>query len=411
MFYVEFAGASTSGVLERHAQGGPDELTIRLLRSARLSGVVHLPDGRPARQILVIAGFATGFSLKTAARTDDEGRYLFDNLVPDHQYMVTVNDESWAAPSLVSSISREGQEQRGLDFTLIKGTLIHGRVTEGSDHRPSKGTVVSLSEEGELLPKEHRTVSRNKYGMHRGWSSGPEGRYQFRVGPGHYKLQASSDDRTEPVTVEVKNEAEIVRDLSTKGSARPTFFSGLVIQKTASGDRPINKAWVFRWPVDGRYFTDAEGRFAMERQTSGETMLYAFCPDKGLAGFVSLSTEADNVTVVVSQTGTVTGRVIDSNGKPWAKQRIRVELAKGPYSVSTAHFAVSALMTDDQGRFTYKDGPVGSAGEFSAFHQKDGPTIVPFQNRGPRTVVAFEIRDLEPVDVPDLVVPAEKTAK
>jgi hypothetical protein len=248
--------------------------------------------------------------------------------------------------------------------------------------------------------------------MHRAWSYGPEGRYQFRVGPGHYTLQASSDDRAESVTVEVKNEAEIVCDLSTKGLARPTFFSGVVIEKTARGDRPIDKALVFRWPVDGGYFTDEEGKFGMERRTSGETMLYAVCPDKGLAGFASLATEAENVTVVVSQTGTVTGRVSDSNGKPWAKQQLKVQLGKGPYSVSTAHFAVSTLMTDDQGRFAYKDGPVGSAGEFSAFHhQKDGPPIMRFQNPGPRTVVAFEIRDLEPVEVPDLVVPAEKSVK
>jgi len=117
------------------------------------------------------------------------------------------------------------------------------------------------------------------------------------------------------------------------------------------------------------------------------------------------------VKVVVTPTATVTGRIIDSNGKPRAKQRVRVELAKGPYSVSPAHFAVSSVVTDDQGRFTYRDAPVGSAGELAAFHQKDGPDIMPFEVRGPRTVVAFEIRDLEPVEVPDLVVPADKTAK
>jgi hypothetical protein len=63
------------------------------------------------------------------------------------------------------------------------------------------------------------------------------------------------------------------------------------------------------------------------------------------------------------------------------------------------------------GSLTYKDGPVGSAGEISAFHQKDGPLLAPFQNRPPRTVVAFEIRDLDPVEVPDLVIPAGRIAR
>jgi hypothetical protein len=94
-------------------------------------------------------------------------------------------------------------------------------------------------------------------------------------------------------------------------------------------------------------------------------------------------------------------------GEPAAPSRT----GQGAVPRLNAHFAVSALMTDDQGRFTYKDDPVGSAGEISTLHRKDGPTFVPFQNRGPRTVVTFEIRDLELVEVPDLVVPGEKTAK
>jgi len=117
------------------------------------------------------------------------------------------------------------------------------------------------------------------------------------------------------------------------------------------------------------------------------------------------------VKLVLSQTSTVIRRVIDSNGKPWAKQRLRIELANGPYLSSSAHFAVSAVMTDEQGRFIYKDGPVGSTGEISAFHQKNQHLIMLVWERGPRTVVAFEIHDLEPVAVPDLVVPAEKAAK
>ena len=399
----------------RYVKGGPTELTSRLHRRPRLTGTVRFPDGRPARQILIIASFVPAGWLPMATRTDDEGRYAFDDLVAGHPNMIYVHDESWVAPFLTSVDLHEGQEQGGLDFTLTKGTLIHGRVNEEPDNRPSVGTPVTLTEEGGLLPKEFRSLWGNTYQLGRGTSTDAQGRYQIRVGPGRYTLKAASRDGAEALTVEVKNEAEIVRDLTTKGPVKGpvgrTLFSGVVIEKTASGDRPINKARVYRWPVGGHSMTDEEGRFQMVRPTSGETTLYAYCPDKGLAGFASLSPEADNVKLVVSRTGTVTGRVMDSNGKPWARQRIRVELAKGPYSRLTAHFAVpSALMTDDQGRFTYRDGPVGSTGELSAFHQKDDPLNMPFQ-RGPRTVVEFEIRDLEPVEVPDLVIPAEKNAK
>ena len=115
--------------------------------------------------------------------------------------------------------------------------------------------------------------------------------------------------------------------------------------------------------------------------------------------------------LVVSPTATITGRIIDSNGQPWARQRVRVELAHGTYEFAPAHFAVSAVMTDDQGRYTYRDAPLGSSGEIAAYHRRDNPPLLTSQARGPRSVVAFEVRDLDPIQVPDLVVPVEKPQK
>ena len=86
-------------------------------------------------------------------------------------------------------------------------------------------------------------------------------------------------------------------------------------------------------------------------QTGSDTLLYAFYPDHSLAGFATISTGADTVKLVLSRTATITGRVIDSNGQPWARQRVRVELAHGNFEFAPAHFAVSAVMTDDQGRY------------------------------------------------------------
>ena len=65
-------------------------------------------------------------------------------------------------------------------------------------------------------------------------------------------------------------------------------------------------------------------------------------------------------------------------------------------------------MTDDEGRFTYSDAPVGSTGEIEAFHETRTPPNEGFDRRGPRTVVAFEVRDLDSLEVRDLVVPVDK---
>ena len=63
-------------------------------------------------------------------------------------------------------------------------------------------------------------------------------------------------------------------------------------------------------------------------------------------------------------------------------------------------------MTDDQGRFTYRDAPAGSTGEIVVAHQREGLFV-----NGPRTVVSFEVRDLDPIQVSDLIVPADKPEK
>jgi beta-lactamase regulating signal transducer with metallopeptidase domain/protocatechuate 3,4-dioxygenase beta subunit len=390
----------------RYVPGGPTDLTVRLRLMARLSGTVRYPDGRPARQVLVIAALISRGFLPVGARTDDEGKYVFDHIMPGTSRMIAVNDETWAAPSLTSNVLEEGQEQAGLDFTLIKGTLIHGRVTEGPDRHPVANSIVSLQEEGGLLPKPLRTVSANTYHLGRGTYTDSQGRYQIRVGPGRYLLRTADSDGDESPTIEVKDEAEIVRDLATNGSVRgrEAFLKGLVVEKTATGERPVAGALAFRWPVLGSRRTDEEGKFLFE-QTPGETIAYAYCPEKSLAGFSRLlPANADNVKVVLSPTATVTGRVIDSNGKPRAGQRVGVRLASG--SARRFEFPVSAVVTDHQGRFTYKDAPPGSTGEFVVTHEREDLFA-----SGPHTVVPFEVRDPDPIQVADLIVPPERPDK
>jgi beta-lactamase regulating signal transducer with metallopeptidase domain len=410
-FIVKSAAGFNSPGMIRYERGRPMELTMRLdaSKSPRLGGTVRLPDGRPAGQVLLILRAATASSMPEAARTDDDGKYAFDDLRPDVPYMIAVHDKSWAAATRRTVVLKAGQDHGGVDFALTKGTLIHGRVTEEPDHRPAAGRTLALVEEGDPLPKDLRSLSNNKFRISRVSPIDGQGRYQFRVLPGLYRLSWSNQGNVESLDVEVKDESEIVRDVALKGPARETYFTGVVVEKTATGERPILRASVFRWPVRGLYKTDEQGRFQMER-TGSDTVLYAFYADHSLAGFATISTGADTVKLVLTRTATITGRVIDSNGQPWARQRVRVELAHGNFEFAPAHFAVSAVMTDDQGRFTYQDAPVGSSGEIGAYHRKDNPPLLTSEARGPRSVVSFEVRDLDPIQVPDLVVPAVKAA-
>ena len=251
-----------------------------------------------------------------AARTDKDGKYNLD--VPSEAvYMIGVDDETWAAPSLQNIVVREGQPQAGLDLTLTKGTLLHGQVKEGPDRRPSVGARVSLVEEGGLPPKELRRGMDGKVQLIRRSIIDAQGRYQFRVAPGRYSLMAPPLGGNEPLLVEVKAEAEVIRDLVLRSSARASFVRGVVLEKTPTGERPVARARVFRCGVGtsgGSTLTDAQGRFQMLR-TPGEHVLYARA-ENALAGFTPFPEKDDEIKVVVSQTTSVSGRVVDSNGKP-----------------------------------------------------------------------------------------------
>ena len=93
-------------------------------------------------------------------------------------------------------------------------------------------------------------------------TSGSAGPYTVAIG--------RCQDGTEPLTVEVKNEAEIVRDLALQGPVRETYFSGVVLEKNAHR-RPARRRGIglplARCQLSSQ--ADDQGRFQMER-TPGE---------------------------------------------------------------------------------------------------------------------------------------------
>jgi beta-lactamase regulating signal transducer with metallopeptidase domain len=400
------------GEAVRYDPAGADELSSKLTPAARLTGAARYADGSPARDLLVIARSQARTALPRGTRTDSEGRYEFERLAPGSPYVIVVNDENWASPSLISDVLKDGQVQGGPDFVLSKGTLIQGRVTHGPGGSPATGVGVVLGEDKGPLPKELRTAEfRPSYNATRTTSTDENGHFQLRVGAGKFSLTTQGTGPDHAVAIEVRNEPEIVRDLvaDDRTQRAEKFISGVVIERTPTGDRPVAGALAFRWPVRGAHRTDTEGRFMVE-QTPGETTLYAYSPGKKLAGFAIVPAGAESARVLVSRTGTVSGRVVTSDGKPRAKQRLRVLVARYG-DASSPRFAVWAIVTDDQGRFTLEDAPVGSMGEIEAFHETTQPMSPGFASRGARTVLPFEVHDVDPIQLPDIVLPAEARAK
>ena len=222
--------------------GGPTELTAKLLRNARLSGVVRFPDGKPAAGILVQAEGrgATNHYGRLFARTNGDGAFSLD--APSEQsYIISVYDTEWAARSRTGVVVHEGESRAGLDFPLGKGTLLTGRVVLGPERTPQAGKNVTLIQEGAPLSEAFRGIEAegSTESLVRFTETDADGRYRLRVGPGTFKLREPTRGVTWTVKVETLDAAEVVNDFPVETPPTPTAITGVVVEETPKGRRPV----------------------------------------------------------------------------------------------------------------------------------------------------------------------------
>jgi hypothetical protein len=234
------------------------QLTTRLLRNVGAGGKVMFPDGRPAPGILLQAEGcgATNHYFRGYARTGADGSYAF-HLYPEQTYILAVIDDDWAAPSHVGLAVKEGQELKGLDFRLCKGTVLEGRVTVGPAKKPMAGQGISVMQQG----------PGTKARLYRGALTDADGRYRTRLGPGTFRLSGPGNEAEELV---VRDEPRIEKDF-----ALPRPLTGPLHVRVVARDtgRPVPRATVIAESADssGRGGIDAavadeQGRLDIEQR-------------------------------------------------------------------------------------------------------------------------------------------------
>ncbi|HKG11834.1 MAG TPA: carboxypeptidase regulatory-like domain-containing protein, partial [Pyrinomonadaceae bacterium] len=155
---------------------------------ASLSGRVT-SGGRPAREVPVVLMHAEWVEQAgTFAKgvTDEEGCYKLTNVPPGRYHLTAVSPgyifaeggaNEWQQGKVVNVSA--GDELKNLDFTLVRGGVVTGRVTD-SDGRPVVEEVVTLvladaRERKEKLARPF-TASTDDRGVYRAWGVAP-GRY------------------------------------------------------------------------------------------------------------------------------------------------------------------------------------------------------------------------------------------
>jgi RNA polymerase sigma factor (sigma-70 family) len=384
------------------------ELTARVLRTTRVSGKVTLPDGSPAAGILVEADGVGRTQLPGGsgrARTAADGSYEM-LLAAEQSYTIAVVDAEWAAQSKTGVVVREDVPQSGLDLTLERGAVIHGRVTAGPGSRLSPGRPVMLTERGPAVPPgtfKHQPPNPVFNVFERICDTDEDGRYAFRVAPGGYQLtgpwlrgnQPARDDLTVVAGRDVERDFHLPRD------DRPWKTLRVVVRAKDAGGPPIAGAVMVLQTIEVREppaqgSADDQGRFELPR-LPGKLIIYARSPAGDYAGCAVIGGDHDGeVTLVAQPAATARGRVVDEDGKPWASVDVYYVVEVGLPAVGRdgPPGAGQSVTTDDDGRFTAPGLPVGATCRFWTYAPgaRDDPSR------------RIEIEDTGPLEVPPLVI-------
>jgi protocatechuate 3,4-dioxygenase beta subunit len=159
--------------------------------TSTITGKVTVKDkGVPGIAVsLTLLKPSTAYGTRHRGVTDDEGNYRITN-VPAGNYAVTISARAFAAVDQAGSqktiIVNKGETVENVDFTLMRGGVITGKVID-SDGRPV------IEEDVFVLPAD--VQSRQIYYGRANGQTDDRGVYRiFGLRPGSYRVAAGQDD-------------------------------------------------------------------------------------------------------------------------------------------------------------------------------------------------------------------------
>ncbi len=370
--------AGYGGVWKRFEGEMPESLDFQLARAAVLRGSVIGVEGRPvpggdvradplARADYQIVGQFPQPPGEARARTDGDGRFAIYGLAPGASYEVVAEREGYAPGR--AEIYALGPASPALRLVLGRGLRASGRVI-GDDERPVAGAVVRLlrSPPG----KRAKTYRGESFRRDRRESRIPptdaEGRFTaVDLDAGRYDLEVKADGYAVAKIpgVEVLPVADDggETDLGTFVLERGVTIAGRVVDADGHGvagakvsSRAVEEH-VSRYEMETR----ADGSFVLVDLRAGEERvvevdLEGFAPSAVLA-VARREDETEPLRIVLQPPGTISGRVVDGDGKPLAGASIWALPAE---SSLLRYRAAKVVETDAGGRFEVGGIPTGA---------------------------------------------------
>lgn len=352
------------------ASGSPEDVVLRLRPPGRIAGEVLAADGKPEADRPLRLERA---GLQLDARSDSQGRFLFDELAPGDYSVFTRATELELArlPSRAKAESRNCSDPipRGASIKLGEGEVanvtlkpdpplanpirVDGKVRCAG--RPVEGCEISAFR-----------LSPGSFAKSPEATSGADGRFQFRVdGPGPYSFSISPprDAPTTKVRVEIESRGAVelvlevpaggIRGVTVDAEGRRVGDISLELEpEDASGGAIGSRGWLR---------SDGQGRFEFAHVAPGQYLITGESHDDALVhhgktsrgGFiVSEGVALDEVKFVMLAGCRVEGTVRRPDGQPAAVALIRVREESGSQWLNQA-------AADSNGQYVLQGLPPG----------------------------------------------------
>ncbi|MFO0807828.1 MAG: sigma-70 family RNA polymerase sigma factor [Gemmataceae bacterium] len=366
-----------NGRVNRPKLNPPDPVLV-VERDKPIRGVVRDADTgapRPGVTVEMSINDRPYWLYRQTARTDAAGRYEFRGSRKSERYLVYVRCDPAAGylGGITHPLDTPAYEPVVADFSVKKGVVVTGRVTDGTTGAPVPNLATSAALAGNLFMNDYTAVSLGLFEP----STGDDGRYRIVTIPGPVLLEVSPSEAPPGVHYEStlgdpdypeyfdRGKRTFKHWMGRDSKIRGPYCKVLIVPQVAAvvthdvvlkraasvplkvvdgAGKPLTGVRVVGATLDNMpalVATDPAGVYQLRR--GSPRLLTAYEPTRKLVGALALKgDEAGPLTLTLGAGGVVTGRLLADDGTPLKGYGVRPKYAADEGMVVEAMIARSA---------------------------------------------------------------------
>jgi hypothetical protein len=379
--------------------------TVHVRREWPAEGRILMPEGASAEGLLVTGyGFGPQGGHGLYARVQRDGTFTFD-VASAHGYIIGVSDREWASDYWTGMIlGNDSDRPNAVRLEAYSATPLTVRVTRGPNHAPVADASAHLMRFGRVgfVEASGRERTGNS-GVSDSLLTDANGGAQTGVGRGEIEVRLSAGGWSETRMIEVSSGEPVVVEFhrAWEGprhvTARPTLDGA----PYKPSPELICRAWTERSRRSRETDRIHEVRFRddglVEVSFDEEHLsLLVIDRERQLSGFAHFGPSDTSMELIMQQTASYSGTLIDENGEPLADREL------GLVTRSAFLDVVEPQRTDAAGRFQFTSVPVNVPLSLRI------NTVVPGQI-GDRLFEPREVRENDMVHAPRIGLTANAT--